>query len=188
MIKLSLLIPTIQRDAKLLPNLLSQIDSQAKLYPNEVEVVIDTSEQDSVGAKRNRLLQDAKGEYMAFIDSDDEIADNYIDLIMKAVDAKPDCVSLKGIITTDGKNPLVFEHSLKYDAWKTNEVSNPIRYFRFPNHLNTIKTSIAKQIKFAEKNHGEDFEWSTELHYSGLLNTEYYIDQVIYFYKFISNK
>lgn len=51
-------------------------------------------EENSGGASkpRNIGLDNAKGEYITFIDSDDMVADNYLQKIMKAIDKKPDII------------------------------------------------------------------------------------------------
>lgn len=53
-------------------------------------------EENSGGASkpRNIGLDNAKGEYIAMIDSDDMVADNYIEKIMKAIEKKPDIIYL----------------------------------------------------------------------------------------------
>jgi len=126
------------------------------------------------------------GEYVCFIDDDDSVSENYIEWLLEAIESGCDCASLRGVITTNGGSPEIFEHSLKYPKWRT--TNNPIKYERGINHLNLVKASIAKQFKFPEINHGEDHDWATQLQKSGLLKTEFYIPDVIYFYKYLSNK
>lgn len=152
-----------------------------------VEVLIDEAPKGkSIGQKRNDLLQQASGEYVCFIDDDDKISDEYIRLVLNALHNKPDCLSLRGIITFDGHEPKIFEHSIKYSEYRT--TTNVITYERYPNHLNVIKSSIAKQFKFPEISFGEDTDWATQIHKSGLLKKEVQIDKVLYYYKFVSNK
>lgn len=190
--KLSILICTIPRRKEMFDLLMIALGKQAN--KDAVEIICEKSETLSIGRKRNMLLQNASGDYVAFIDDDDEVSDNYIQLLIEGINKGVDCCSLKGVITTDGKNPFLFEHSLKYKEWRENgnyaldmEIKE-VKYERYPNHLNAIRAEIAKQFKFPEKNHGEDFDWSKQLHESGLLRTEHYIEQPIYFYKFISKK
>ena len=140
----------------------------------------------SIGYYRNQLLDKAKGEYLCFIDADDLVSDDYISTILNGLQFEPHCCSLRGIITTDGNNPELFEHSIKYDSYRT--TSNHIKYERYPNHLNVIKSDIAKQFRFPEISHGEDTDWATQIHNSGLLKLEYYIDKVIYHYEYVSQK
>ena len=186
--KLSILIPTIAKRRLLLDNLLTELNEQIKgiVDVSSVEIIIDKIEVEPIGKKRNELLREAKGEYVCFFDDDDLPSNDYIETLLKAIETKPDCVSLRGIMTTNGLNPEIFEHSIRYKAWKTTK--NKIKYERYPNHLNCIRADIAKQFKFPEVNHGEDFAWSKAIHESGLLKKEFYVDSVLYYYKYITNK
>lgn len=183
--KLSILIPTLtarnEQFEKLHKYLLKLIDRQ------QVQIIIfaDNGEH-SIGFKRNWLISMSEGEYTAFIDDDDWVEDVYIEKIMEGINAGVDCCSLRGVITFDGMNPEVFEHSIKYKEYKT--TSTPIKYERYPNHLNCIKKEIASQFKFPEINHGEDTDWATQIFNSGLIKTEHYIPNIIYNYNFKTNK
>lgn len=184
--KLSILILTIPSRQASYWRLVTELRSQMLIYAPAVGIIPNDNPQLSIGEKRNRLLQSAQSEYVCFFDDDDWPSENYIDLLMKAADSGCDCASLKGRYFVDGKFDGIFEHSIKYDKWET--VKGEIKYLRTPNHLNMIKTEIAKQFKFPETNHGEDADWSKQIHNSGLLKKEFYIPDVIYHYKFISNK
>jgi len=180
--KLSILICSLESRSNYLDRLMKVLQPQ---LVNGVSFHVATDNgQYSIGRKRNDLLQNAIGEYVCFIDDDDLVSNNYVSYILAGIDKGVDCCSLKGIITEDGKNPLIFEHSIKYNAYKTNPDSYPIRYERFPNHLNCIRSGIAKQFKFPEKNHGEDTDWATQVHRSGLIEKEHYIEEVIYYYEY----
>lgn len=187
MISLSLLICTIPKRRPFLDRLQGILSDQRS---DEVEVLIDAHPTMNIGAKRNELLHRAQGKYVAFIDDDDRVAYDYIELLMEGIRKDVDCCSLKGIITENGMNPLLFEHSIKYSAYRTiaDSVHGEVRYERYPNHLNCIKAEIAKQFTFPEKNHGEDTDWATMLYNSGLLKTEHYIPEVIYHYEYRSVK
>jgi len=121
---------------------------------------------------------------VAFFDADDKPSNNYIQLLMEGIEKGVDCCSLRGSYSVNGKFDGIFEHSIKYDKWET--VEGEIKYLRFPNHLNTIKSSIAKQFQFPDKTFAEDSDWSHLVHNSGLIKTEHYIPEVIYYYNYIS--
>lgn len=186
--KLSILICSLESRKELFSHgLLLQLIEQIDGRHNEVdyEVIRDSGEK-STGQKRNELLGMAKGEYVCFIDDDDEISPNYINILLEAIKTNPDCVSLRGVMTTSGANPETFEHSIKYKSYKT--TNNPIKYERYPNHLNCIRASIAKQFKFLEVNHGEDTDWATQIFKSGLIKTEFYTDEILYYYRYEPKK
>jgi len=180
--ELSILICHIPERYDFLKRLTEILDPQLEKHKNTVQCLIDDSRYKSIGRKRNDLVARAQGKSFLFIDDDDMVADNYVELQLVGVRSGADCCSLKGIITEDGQNPLLFEHSIKYKEYKTNPPEFPVRYERFPNHLNAVKTEIGRQFKFPEKNHGEDTDYATAMFKSGLIKTEYYIPQVIYYY------
>lgn len=190
---LSLLIPTTPDRADTFGKLLAELNRQAT---DDVEICTLLTKkykefpqrEHSIGYKRNKLLQESKGLYVAFIDSDDRVVSDYIGLLLEGIDKGPDCCSLNGIITEDGKNPLRFQHSIKHNAYVTCPDAEEIRYLRYPNHLNAIRSDIAKQFTFPETNHGEDTDFATQIHRSKILRTEYDIPEIIYYYDFISNK
>lgn len=186
----SILIPSthsrMDMTMSLVDRLLDQIEAGNYIGLVEVITLYDKGEK-SIGTKRNELVQMAKGTHLAFVDSDDDIVSNYIDLNMEGISLGVDCCSLRGVITWDGQNPQTFEHSTKYNEWKTND-TGAITYERYINHLNCVKKSIANQINYEDISFGEDKKWSDKLRESGLIKTEHYIDSVLYHYKFITNK
>jgi glycosyltransferase involved in cell wall biosynthesis len=194
---LSLLIPTTPDRIDKLTVLLQSLTKQILDCGALDEVRIHTLEtpkwenhkpvrEHSIGYKRNRLLKDADGLYVAFIDSDDRVSDDYVKLVLEGIDKGPDCCSLNGIITENGLNPLRFQHSIRHNAYSTNPPSEEVRYLRYPNHLNAIRADIAKQFQFPETMHGEDTDWATQIHNSRLLKTEYDIPSIIYFYDWVT--
>jgi glycosyltransferase involved in cell wall biosynthesis len=185
---LSILIPIHEKHHKKFQLLHDELNSQIGYGKHDIVEVypyLNNGEQ-SIGHYRNELLSWAKGEYLCFIDSDDRIAKDYITTILKALESKPDCLSLRGEITIDGGSPELFEHSIKYSEWKRTD--NKIKYERNTNHLNVVKSEVAKAVKFPDKDFGEDSEYSQRLLNSGLLKKEVYIDKILYYYDYISNK
>lgn len=186
--KLSILIPTLPERKyfflKLYGVLCVQIDKCG--YGDQIEIGCNDAGRNicSIGTKRNALLNQAGGEYLCFIDDDDRIADNYIELVMAGIATNPDCCSLNGIITTDGKDPKPFIHSIEY----TEMFERDGVYYRPPNHLNVVRSSIAKQMVFPDWQRSEDSNYCFQLRDSGLLKVEYKIEQVLYYYDYVSDK
>ncbi len=185
--KLSILICRLPERTKTFTDLIVNLEKQIELSFFEVEILVDATPKGKmfVGKKRNILLQKAKGEYVCFIDDDDRVSNDYLFHLKQGIEKGVDCCSLTGIITENGLNPLIFQHSIKYKEYKTNPDGMSVRYERYPNHLNCIKASIAKQFTFPEKNHGEDTDWATQIFKSGLIKTEHWIEPVIYYYDWV---
>jgi len=184
--KLTILIASLHSRTEQFCELIRLLSEQKT---DEVQIIsyIDSGE-NTIGYKRNELMKCAVGEYVCFFDDDDVPSKTYISNLLQGIKSGSDCCSLRGVITWNGDNPEIFEHSIKYNAYTTNVTGEPIKYERYPNHLNAIKTSIAKQFKFPEINHGEDTDFATQIFQSGIIKTEHYIDEVIYHYNFIPNK
>lgn len=181
--KLSILICTLEKRKEMLQSLLVKLEKQISTKEG-IEILICRDENLTVGEKRNKLLIQAKGKYITYIDDDDSINNSYIDLVWDSIKHSPDCCSLKGLITTNGVDAKTFIHSIRYDSYFEKDGI----YYRPPNHLNVIKSSIAKQFQFPEKNFGEDTDWAMQICRSKLLKREVWIEPTLYYYKFISNK
>lgn len=181
----SILICTLNEREKsfsyIYSKLLQQIQNAG--LENEVEVVYcKDNREHAVGFKRNQLMQASKGKYTNFVDDDDDVHEQYIPMIYGRLLQNPDCVSLVGIYTVNGKNPQGFIHSIAYDRYfqKGNV------YYRPPNHLNPMRRSIAIQFAFPEINQQEDTKWAMQIARSKLLQKEEVITEPYYFYLFTS--
>lgn len=160
---LSILICTMEKRAPMLNRLLDNLYGQLKELPRVAEIIVDGGS-GSIGEKRQRLLEAAKGKFVAFIDDDDEVVEDYVQRVVGALSSTPDadCARLMGIITTNGSNQMRFEHSLKYFKWGT-DMSQGL-YFRCPNHLSAVKREHALKTGFLPISHGEDSDYSMRLY------------------------
>ena len=156
-----------------------QIDNGG--FSDKIEILTESDNgENSVGKKRNNVIDRAMGEYVCFIDDDDAVTDIYISATMKALESKPDVVELVGYLP---KYNLPFIHNLNCGGhFKKDGIQ-----FRTPNHLNTIKTEIARNIRYPEISHGEDQDYSHRLWDSGLMTREALIGERMYIYQFNSN-
>lgn len=178
---LSILICTLPERAGYQRRLMLALNKQAIGHP--VEILTDNSGKNiAIGTKRNALLKRARGEYVAFVDDDDEVAANYVQLVLQALRSKPDCAELRGEITTNGTNPKPFIHTITCKKWHEKDGI----YWRMPNHLNAIRRNLALQAGFPEKSFGEDHDFSKRV--QPLLKTQGDIAQTIYYYRYRSKK
>jgi glycosyltransferase involved in cell wall biosynthesis len=184
MSSLTILIPTIPGREQFMDRIMRQVTNQLAFWP-EAEICWSIgSPCVSIGMRRNELMARAKGDYICFIDDDDRIADNYLELVMAGIATNPDCCSLNGIITTNGVDPKVFKHSIQYGSMYEQDGI----YYRPPNHINTVRSSIAKQMVFPDWQRSEDSNYCFQLRDSGLLKTEHVIEETLYYYDYISDK
>lgn len=179
--RLSILIPTLPARINTLKVVLDNLREQIKATKNEehVEILaIMDCKTLSVGEKRNKLVEMASGDYVVFVDDDDNVPPYYVYKILQALQTNPDCVGLSGVIKfEDGTRDTVFVHSRKYvgdNRINDKTIGRPI------NHLNPIKRSIALDVKFPDLNYEEDKKWSVRL--AEKLTSEVYIDNVMYYY------
>lgn len=192
--QLAILILTIPNRKEFLARLFEVLLPQCT---ETVTILTDDRPLLTKAAKRNFLLDQGTriADYVAFVDDDDLVDKDYIELLMRGINKGVDCCSLSGVITDDGFDPRLFQHSIRFNEYKTVTEKGITRYERYPNHLNCIKSEIARRFEFPETkhrfgdaDHGEDTEWATLIHESGLLETEHWIDEIIYYYEHRNKK
>jgi len=188
---LSILICSLVERKDSLNRLLRNLNHQIEGRENEVEIIIEIDNRElTIGKKRNILIEKAQGEYIAFVDDDDLVAPNYIELILNAIKQhRPDVLGMTLIMNTDGKSSERCFHSIQFKQWlevPDQFFNGRLTFMRYPNHLNPTRRELAKQVKFVEINYLEDRDYSRQL--LPLLQTEYFIEQPIYFYLFNSEK
>jgi len=173
--KLSILICSIKGRERSLDILLQTLRKQKT---NDVEILVEVdNKRITTGEKRNILLKKAKGDYIAFIDDDDMVSEDYISKILKAIESKPDCCSIEGTVRFKRKGTQKrFLHSMQFKSWFT---ANDI-YYRCPNHISPVKRELALKTGFPNISVEEDKAFSLKL--LPLLKTEEVIKGPIYFY------
>lgn len=176
-IKLSILLPTVIERTEVFNVLYEELQKQAKGKPVELIVMCDNKEI-SIGAKRQQLLQKAKGEYIVFIDDDDWIAEDYIDQIL--ANAKKDAIGFQIECIFDGTNKCLASASARYKDWAENV--DGYRYVRSTYHKTPVKRELALKVGFGDKRFGEDYDYSKKL--VRLVRSENYINKVMYYYRY----
>jgi hypothetical protein len=187
--KLSILIPTIVEREKSFNALVAKLSDQISLnkLDEQIEIVhICDNKEMTIGDKRNKLVKKAIGEFICFIDDDDDISDEYVKLIYGAIIGHPDidCIGMVGEITTNGRNPKKFIHSIKYNRYFEKDKI----YYRPPNHLNPVRREIAIKYEFPPKNFAEDSSYAVRMCKDGVLKKEHFIKKTIYYYKWVPRK
>ena len=182
---LSILICSLNDRAEKLARLQTILNNQV-LGNSDVEVLVEVDDGTMpIGRKRNILMHRSTRKYLCFVDDDDDVSRHYVLLILNYIQRYfgehgeyPDCVGMCGHLVSNGEQGWQFRHSITVGRW-CKDKQNHI-YFRTPNHLNPIKTSIAQRIQFPETDWGEDRSYSDQI--KPMLKTETFIEKPIYFY------
>ena len=183
---LSILIPTLPERCFELDSLFRRL--RIPFNSSDVELITDNRERHiSTGQKRNDLIEKSSGKYFVFIDDDDDVSDDYISEIFKAIGSNPDVITFNGWMTTDGKDSVDFELRLGH-PYINSPRDGKDYYLRFPNHLCPMKKELVKDFKFPDITMGEDYAWAKQIHDSGVLRTEYVIEKKLYHYKYLTKK
>ena len=179
---LSILVPSVGiRRNTFAPKIMNAIYSQvdALKNPDDVEVIfLSDNKKMTVGAKRNRLVNMATGDYVVFVDDDDRISDDYVTSILKAAENKSDVITMIAQVSINGAHPKPCHYSVSFKD-DSNTASG---YQRIPNHICAVRREFALRTPFPDKMCGEDADYSLML--KPLLRTESHIGKVIYFYDY----
>lgn len=177
--KLSILLATVLSRADLFSLLHTELLRQSEGKSVELVVACDNKEI-SIGKKRQNLLEQAKGQYVVFIDDDDWVADTYVDDLLIALETEPDCVGFKISCTANGGNPESAITSIRYPKWGDNQ--DGFRFVRSIYHKSPVRRDLAINVGFPDLRYGEDRVFSEGI--MRHLKTEVFVDRVLYFYRY----
>ena len=187
MIHLSILICTLPERKELYEFIDKKLSKQILdlgVFAKQVEMCTHNSITMTTGAKRNALLEMSQGQFIVFVDDDDDVSDDYVEKIFFTILKHPyiDCIGIEGIITTDGLQQKNWIISIDCKDWyEENDV-----YFRTPNHISPVRRELALKAGFPDVTYAEDREYSRRLF--PLCKNEAKIKGPLYHYKYISNK
>lgn len=183
---LSILVPTMNSRQFVFNQLKTELERQIDEVSYKVQIIVDLDDgQKTIGQKRNDMLLKAKSQYCVFIDDDDIVSPEYLKSFEPMIaDGSYDCSSFLGAYYLKNKFIKRIRHSLAITKWsETNE-----EYLRNTNHLNVLRTHIAKQIGFKNIRKGEDLDFSIRLAESKLLKKEFSNSTCLYYYvDFVKN-
>lgn len=158
----------------------------------EILILTDNRSQ-SISEKRNVLLKAARGQFVCFLDDDDGVANNYIDLLLKAVKENPnvDCISFDQFCSLDGE-PMNVSFGIGNphgQLWRNEDgLLGDIK--RPPYHMCLFRREIAQSEEFRPmfaangQSYGEDFDWLIRLYPK--IQTEHHISEPLHMYVYNS--
>jgi hypothetical protein len=188
---LSILIPAIPSRLHLLAPLIAKLEGQVGDRPVEILSVIDNKRR-PLGEKRNLMMAASLGNFITHLDDDDDVADDYIDSVLAALEEAPDTdvLTFNSRADLDDGMPFIVEAGLKYDNEQTNitkkqledgtEVETREDIKRAPWHWCVWRAEIAKQGVFPVEFMGEDWIWLQQV--IPLCKVETNIPKVLHYY------
>ncbi len=158
-IKLSICICSLHERAELLVRLLKCLAEQSRLDEVQILVNVDAGQQ-TIGVKRNYLVNDSLGEYVVHIDDDDLVHPAYVSKILNAIDGNswPDAIAIRGkrFDVAGHQDPVTFDYQLMRSDQAETDKDGVM--WRSPGHLCPIRADIARQVMFPEVE-PEDLVW-----------------------------
>lgn len=164
---LSILVPSIPERKQKLVSLLDELYRQYDLlqphikYLGDVEILFDDSKRFldgglSIGKKRESLIQRADGKYLCFLDDDENVAPNYLEVLLRLCNERKDICTFRNLSRLDDYWMIV-DMSLFFSY---NEQATPEKMIkRLPWHVCPVLSKYAKLYPFPDTNYGEDWEW-----------------------------
>jgi glycosyltransferase involved in cell wall biosynthesis len=151
------------------PLLYSLLETQGVARHPDVELLyLLDSKRRTTGAKRNTLLNAARGDYISFIDDDDAVAGDYVARVLDALRQHPgvDVVCFPQRATLA---PMGLIHECTYSlAHKTRELKptaqpNVFTWTGPPAHTMVWRMGVVGASRFPEQQFGEDVAWVDEV-------------------------
>jgi hypothetical protein len=161
--------------------------AQAVPYHPMVEILILTDNRcRTIGMKRQALLDISQGDYVCFVDDDDDVHHEFVRRIMSALEPKPvqaDVLTFPTQCVSEEYGRMSVYHSLVFP----NEGSKLPSFKRKPWFMHPIRRRIAVSSRFTDKNWGEGSDWLTGL-WPKLKKEESISDDPMYFYHWNDKK
>lgn len=155
---------------------------QIEQYPDVKVTVRNCDFKLDLGQNRQRLREESQGAYSNYLDDDDLVPANYVSTMYPLLDGV-DYIGFRLQMYTDGEKQKPTFHSLRYKEWNADQEG----YYRDISHLNPIRRELALAAEMSG-GFGEDARWSDALRRLGIVKTEHFVDEVMYFYYWRSNK
>lgn len=176
----NVLIPTIGRRADRFAALAADLSRQAAPYHGAVQVTAYWNNgREPLGSYRQQLVEWSQGEYVSFVDDDDELPDYHVRRVVEALESRPDYVGWRIQAYVDDLKLKPTFHSLRYSEWS--EDLNG--YYRDVSHLNPVRRELALLADFRRGDPPEDVSWASQLRPYLRGKREEYVDDVMYVYR-----
>lgn len=178
-ILLSILIPTVPERMSFLNRMINELEKQCESHPVEILVLLENKKR-TIGDKRNILIEQAKGNFVVFVDDDDRIESNYVSSLCSAIHETPnvDCIVFDVLVNFNNQFSKVCKYGKEFEHGEDEKY-----YYRKPNHLMCYSKKIASAHKFLNISYGEDDEWGRRI--SADIINQKRLPNVLYYYDYV---
>lgn len=172
---LSILIPTIPGREAQAHALIAKLEDQIGELPVEILCLSDNRKR-TIGGKRQSLVDIASGYYIAFVDDDDDVSDDYVSEILKATASRPDVITFRQASSYKGiKSEIVFGINNQDQPYNPDGIT-----FRAPWHVCAWRRDRIRTCQFGLSNYGEDIVWCQQARQ--MARHAHHIDKVLHNY------
>jgi hypothetical protein len=181
---LSILVPAVF-DRGFAP-VCTNLAEQAK-DSREVEILLlYDNRMRSTGHKRQVLLDSARGRYITCLDDDDDVAPDYLSVVLDAIrsaEQEIDVIVFNSQCVLNGGNPFVVRTGIEYEneqCWQNEGRWSDIR--RKPWHWCLWRSGLAKAASFPDGYIDDDWFWLRQM--IPLVKRQHRIDRVLHYYHY----
>ena len=159
-----------------LPLLMGSLTRQIGDLPVEHLVLCDNRAR-SIGAKRQALVDIARGQYIAFVDDDDDVSGDYVESLLRAAETGADVITFRQrAIYNELESEVHFGVNNQDGAFNLGGIT-----LRAPWHVCAWRRERVEGCLFAESNYGEDLVWCHQARKR--IRTGHHIDKVLHTYR-----
>jgi len=192
---LTIAIPTVVGREVLFDRLYASLSKQIgeNGLQDKVELIyLRDNKEMSIGSKRQKLYEMAKGTFAVQIDDDDGVSDDYVASVNRCIEENPntDAIGYVEHCSMNGRSALA-HHSNRWKDWaEGNFVVDGVtfRYVRTPYHKDPIRTEICLAVGVRDMRYAEDADFARRCKASGLVKS--CVDMPMppkYFYQYTSS-
>jgi len=178
----SVLILTQPDRERFLARLLAVLKPQVEEYPDVEIITRFFDSRMDLGTNRQAMIEESSAEYCSQIDDDDLIPASYVSTIHPLLDGV-DYIGFQLQYFADGVKQNPTYHSLRYKNWNADRNGA----YRDISHVNPIRRELALLVPMSG-GFGEDERWARALREKNVVKTEHYVNSIMYFYYFRSDK
>lgn len=174
--KLSILTPTIPGRESQVAELQRKISRSPGANHREHLVLCDDKTR-TIGAKRQALVDIARGDYIAFVDDDDDISEDYVASLLEAIRTGADVITFHQRAIYNGQESEV-RFGIKHQDGPF--IPGGIT-LRAPWHVCAWKREAVAGCLFGETNYGEDLIWCRQARRR--IKTGFHIPKILHTYR-----